>query len=70
MLDDIETPITLNHHPHKVSASIGVAIAPYDGTTITGLVRAANVAMYTANRSEASRRIVLASEAAGSVLAD
>lgn len=70
VLDYIETPITLNHHPHTVSASIGVAIAPYDGTTITALVRASDVAMYTAKRSKASRRIALASEAAGSVLTD
>jgi len=61
ILEYIETPITLDHQPHKVSASIGVAIAPYDGLTTTDLVRAADVAMYTATRSDPPQPIVLAS---------
>ena len=66
----IETPITLDHQPHKVGASIGVAIAPYDGLTTTDLVRAADVAMYTAKRSAPPQHVVLASASAGSALAD
>lgn len=60
LLSFLETPITVAGQRRVIGASVGVAIAPEDGTTSLVLVRAADGAMYEAKRSGGLRRIALA----------
>lgn len=46
VLDAIEKPFILNNRPYFLSASIGVAIAPTDGTDAKMLIKCADSAMY------------------------
>ena len=43
-------PIWVNDHPIVVSLSIGVAICPKDGNTLTDILRSADLAMYNAKK--------------------
>ena len=47
LLDAIEKPYILSNRPYFLSASIGVAIAPTDGTDGKLLIKSADAAMYT-----------------------
>jgi len=49
----IEAPASIRGIPVAVDASIGVALAPEDGTDVTQLVRRADVAMYAAKQGRA-----------------
>ena len=51
ILDSFNTPFTLDGHEVFVSASIGLAIFPNDGTDLESLLKNADVAMYQAKRS-------------------
>jgi diguanylate cyclase len=52
ILSCLEDPIRLDDTLVRVSASIGVALAPADGTQRDELIRAADVAMYDAKRNQ------------------
>ena len=45
---ELEAPIGLGPHTVQVSASVGVALAPADGSELHTLLRAADLAMYSA----------------------
>ncbi len=47
-LDAFIQKFTLGAHVRKITASIGVAVAPYDGNTVEELMRHADTAMYRA----------------------
>ena len=51
----ISDPYTVDEHKVRISASIGAAFHPQDGTSVAALVRAADNAMYGAKRSGKSR---------------
>ena len=51
----ISDPYTVDEHRVRISASIGAAFHPRDGTSVEALVRAADDAMYRAKRSGKSR---------------
>jgi diguanylate cyclase (GGDEF)-like protein len=57
----IAAPCQIGPHPVRVTASIGLAMYPRDGSTVGALVRSADAAMYAAkscgNRVSASRRL-------------
>jgi diguanylate cyclase (GGDEF)-like protein/PAS domain S-box-containing protein len=46
--EGLTMPVAFNHQPMPLSASLGVAVYPHDGTSVADLVRAADVAMYHA----------------------
>ena len=48
VLSALQVPFDLEGHPASIGASIGVAMVPLHGTTLTELMRAADVAMYRA----------------------
>ncbi len=52
LLDTLTNPIALDGISIRVSASIGIACTPEHGTTRDDLVRAADVAMYDAKRTQ------------------
>jgi diguanylate cyclase (GGDEF)-like protein/PAS domain S-box-containing protein len=43
-------PIAIDHHVLHVTASIGIAVFPDDGTDVTALLKSADAAMYMAKR--------------------
>jgi diguanylate cyclase (GGDEF)-like protein len=47
-LDTLRRPYVVDNHPSFVSASIGIAMFPDDGTSATELLRKADMAMYNA----------------------
>ena len=47
----LEVPTTIEDVLLEIGASIGVALAPLDGTTVGGLLKCADVAMYAAKSS-------------------
>ena len=51
ILDSFNTPFALDGHEVFVSASIGMAIYPTDGTDLESLLKNADVAMYQAKRN-------------------
>jgi diguanylate cyclase (GGDEF)-like protein len=51
ILDSFNTPFALDGHEVFVSASIGLAIFPTDGTDMESLLKNADVAMYQAKRN-------------------
>jgi diguanylate cyclase (GGDEF)-like protein len=51
VLDSFNTPFALDGHEVFVSASIGVAIHPVDGSDVEDLLKNADVAMYQAKRN-------------------
>jgi len=53
LCDLLELPFMIDGHAFVVSGSIGVALAPVDGTDAATLLRHADVAMYTAKRGGA-----------------
>jgi diguanylate cyclase (GGDEF)-like protein len=55
--------------PIKATMSIGVATYPYDGTTVTDLTQAADVAVYHAKRT-GRNRVVITSEVPPSAVAE
>lgn len=48
ILGVFKTPINISRHSLNVSTSIGISLAPRDGTDATGLMKNADVAMYKA----------------------
>lgn len=50
--DEINQPLELDQHVVRVSASIGIALFPDDGTDTHTLMRSADLAMYEAKRSD------------------
>ncbi len=48
MLDALSKPVVLDGHEVSVSASIGIAIHPFDGVDVETLIRNADTAMYHA----------------------
>ncbi len=61
----ISDPYTVDEHRVRISASIGAAFYPQDGTTVAALVRAADNAMYNAKRSGKSRLKISRDDVAG-----
>ena len=53
LVEALEEPITVQHLPLVVEASIGIAVSPDDGLDVDTLLRAADVAMYTAKEEQA-----------------
>jgi len=51
LLDMLAQPITIEGHELVITPSIGVAIAPDDASTVEGLLKAADTAMYHAKTS-------------------
>ena len=51
ILDSFNTPFSLDGHEVFVSASVGVAIFPTDGTDVESLLKNADAAMYQAKRN-------------------
>jgi diguanylate cyclase (GGDEF)-like protein len=51
ILDAFNTPFSIDGHEVFVSASIGMAIFPTDGTDLESLLKSADVAMYQAKRN-------------------
>lgn len=43
-----QSPIQVGPHDLKVSVTTGISIYPYDGTTVSSLLRSADLALYTA----------------------
>ncbi len=54
-LNAVQQPIVLNRHPVQLSASIGVAIFPYDADSPDLLLRLADIAMYQAKAAGKGR---------------
>jgi len=52
LMEALEEPITVQNLPLVVEASIGIALYPDDGTDVDTLLRAADVAMYTAKEEK------------------
>lgn len=50
VLDQLQTPLTINAQPLSVSASAGVAVYPEDAQTAGALASAAEIAMYRAKQ--------------------
>jgi diguanylate cyclase (GGDEF)-like protein len=48
ILSEIETPIQCGAHRHKLTAGIGIALIPRDGSTAEELLRKADIALYRA----------------------
>ncbi len=48
IIDVLERPIRVDHHELSVGASIGISVAPNDGTKADDLIRCADTAMYQA----------------------
>lgn len=53
ILASLSKPLELRGHKLQVSVSIGIASSPQDGSEITDLLKAADIAMYQAKRSGA-----------------
>ena len=51
-LKELEKTIQIEHLSFSIHASIGVAIAPHDGSTLDELLRKADMAMYEAKRRQ------------------
>src|SRR5438132_1043347 len=47
----VERAFVIDGHPFEMTASIGIAVSPQDGSTAETLLRRADVAMYVAKRS-------------------
>ena len=50
----VERAFVIDGHPFEMTASIGIAVSPQDGSTAETLLRRADVAMYVAKRSGSS----------------
>ena len=50
VLEALKKPIAIKAHEYFISASIGLALYPYDGDTVHKLIRNADIAMYAAKR--------------------
>jgi diguanylate cyclase (GGDEF)-like protein len=48
ILESLRPPFTVGSETHFLSASIGIAIYPMDGSTVDDLLRNADMAMYRA----------------------
>ncbi len=55
LLDTLARPVEVDDHLIRVTASIGVTVAPLDGDTVTELMRNADLAMYRAKALGRSR---------------
>ncbi len=51
LVASLEEPFYLDRVPVQISASIGIALAPRDGSDLNGILRAADAAMYSAKTS-------------------
>ncbi|OZC83816.1 hypothetical protein CH254_23225 [Rhodococcus sp. 06-412-2C] len=60
ILEDVRSPITLADSTVYVSASIGIALSPGDGTTADELLHNADTAMYEAKKSGRDRHMYFA----------
>jgi diguanylate cyclase (GGDEF)-like protein/PAS domain S-box-containing protein len=61
----ISDPYIVDEHRVRISASVGAAFHPQDGTSVAALVRAADNAMYGAKRSGKSRLKISRDDVAG-----
>ncbi len=51
LLAQLGEPVTISGRPMRISASIGLALAPRDASDVTDLISKADLALYTAKRS-------------------
>ena len=51
VLDALDTPFALEHGEYRVTASVGIAAFPRDGSTAAALTQHADIAMYQVKRS-------------------
>jgi diguanylate cyclase (GGDEF)-like protein len=51
LIDAVQASIVVDGREHQVSASIGIAVFPTDGTTLEELLKAGDIAMYHAKES-------------------
>lgn len=57
LLAQLDEPVTISGRPMRISASIGIALAPRDSTDVADLISKADLALYKAKRS--GRRTVV-----------
>jgi diguanylate cyclase (GGDEF)-like protein len=57
LLSALEPPVTVGEERVSVGASVGVALAPRDGATSTGVLKCADIAMYAAKESSGGIRV-------------
>ncbi len=62
ILETLEAPFVVDEHTLEISASIGIALSPENGTDGAMLLRAADVAMYGAKRSSNGYAVYSAKE--------
>ncbi len=55
IIDSLSAPYLVENHPLHIGASIGSALAPLDGRSVSALVRSADLAMYRAKDSGGCR---------------
>ena len=51
LLQALSSPFSIHHHELNLSASIGIALFPNEGTTVKELIQKADISMYQAKKS-------------------
>ncbi|MCG8097949.1 MAG: diguanylate cyclase, partial [Candidatus Thiodiazotropha taylori] len=51
LLSTTESPVELHNHQLNISSSLGIAVYPEDGTTVSSLMSNADIAMYDAKHA-------------------
>jgi diguanylate cyclase (GGDEF)-like protein/PAS domain S-box-containing protein len=51
LIETTETPIVLHNHELNITSSLGIAVYPNDGTTVSSLMTNADIAMYDAKHA-------------------
>jgi diguanylate cyclase (GGDEF)-like protein/PAS domain S-box-containing protein len=63
IIDSLELPYKFGKETiNFISASIGIAIAPFDGNTLEELIEKSDSAMYLAKKNESANKIVIAKD--------
>jgi diguanylate cyclase (GGDEF)-like protein len=62
LIDAVQACIVIDGREHQVSASIGIAVFPTDGTTLEELLKAGDIAMYHAKESGRGRAMFFQAE--------
>jgi diguanylate cyclase (GGDEF)-like protein len=52
IVDELSRPVQIDHHRMQSSVSIGIAVAPFDGTTADELLVAADLALYAVKNEQ------------------